>query len=1174
MENPENFDDLRSKIIGLGNHSSRKSYYPRLQEKISDLERFRALMDRTADGIFEAEAVEGIILEVNLAAASIFQKTKEEIIGKSLFNFFPEYIVNQIKNLRESVLPYNSDSISVETSFFKNNGSFISIELNIQVIFFDNVKYILIIARDITERIESQKKNRISEMNMRSIFDNTYDAIIIHDNAGKIIEVNSVMLKMFEITYEHALKLAIPDLLFKGEQLKILPAVWESALAGEPVIFELRSIKPITGEVFFTEIALKKVQWNSTTALLSVIRDITSRKHIEEAFLQSNKFNHEIISGAGQGIVVYDTDFCYQLWNPFMEKITGINASEVLGKKATDLFPHIKKYGIDNILQRIVEGEKEISLVFSYYVPQNKRRGWLEATYVPHCDNNDKVIGIIATMRDITERKRTEETLRKRESLLRTLIDNAPFEIWARNIDNEGILENKILVEHFGSILGKKPDQSGASIEDVQKWNSNNNKAFNREIVNHECQYQINGKNRYFQQIIAPIFSNGKVEGIAGFNIDITSRKLDELEISRANRVYAFISKISQMIISARDTQTIFKEACRIAVEYGKFKMVWIGLIDEETQDLKPETWYGDEDGYLSTIQKITILKNPKGRGPIGLAIREGKLFYCSDIETEPSMAPWRVEALKRGYLSSAALPLKVGGKVIGVLTIYASERSFFTQSEIKLLEEVNSNIEFALDMLQLEKEKQKAQEAFLKEKLFTDAVIDSVPGLLYLYDADGYLQRWNKKHIEITGYSTEELDNFNILNWFRDNPEDTERIKEEINRTLEDGYGSLEAKLTIKNGTKISFYFTAVRLVIDDKVYFTGIGIDITDRKKALEALVYNEQRLRLLSEASFEGILFSENGIIIDTNDQLLTIIGIEREDIIGHSILEFVTPESRDNVREKIFENYQEAYELFITKGDGTVISIESRNRMLKTGKRKIRISVIRDITERKQLEKDLLNSVIVTEEKERQNFSQELHDGLGPLLSATKMYIQCLANPNTKIEKDVIINDVEALLDEASQSIRDISFKLSPHILQNFGLVEALKSYGKRIATSNSFSIEINAEEIPRIDDLTETTIYRVICECINNTLKHAGAKKISIVIEKVDEVLFVFYSDDGKGFDVERKLQNKDGIGLLNMKSRLKSINGNINFLSSVDKGTDIFIKINLNSGILTRNHYI
>jgi PAS domain S-box-containing protein len=134
--------------------------------------------------------------------------------------------------------------------------------------------------------------------------------------------------------------------------------------------------------------------------------------------------------------------------------------------------------------------------------------------------------------------------------------------------------------------------------------------------------------------------------------------------------------------------------------------------------------------------------------------------------------------------------------------------------------------------------ERHEAEEAAASERLFSNAVIDSVPGLLYLYDDQGRLLRWNKKHEEITGYSAEELAGMRLLDWYAGDPQSQDKVARAIERVRRQGYGFAEAELRTKSGEKILFYFTAVRLEIAGKNYFTGIGIDIRERKRAEDAL------------------------------------------------------------------------------------------------------------------------------------------------------------------------------------------------------------------------------------------------------------------------------------------------------------------------------------------------
>jgi two-component system, cell cycle sensor histidine kinase and response regulator CckA len=144
------------------------------------------------------------------------------------------------------------------------------------------------------------------------------------------------------------------------------------------------------------------------------------------------------------------------------------------------------------------------------------------------------------------------------------------------------------------------------------------------------------------------------------------------------------------------------------------------------------------------------------------------------------------------------------------------------------------------------------AEEKLKQEREFTDAVIRSVPGLLYLYDETGHLVRWNKQHEELTGYSAEEMGNMHVLDWFGGLEPDTSLIAQRVQETMEKGGSEAEANLITKDGRSVPFYFTGVKLTISGKPYFTGIGIDITERRRAEHQIRLNEARLQSLYNIS----------------------------------------------------------------------------------------------------------------------------------------------------------------------------------------------------------------------------------------------------------------------------------------------------------------------------------
>jgi nitrate/nitrite-specific signal transduction histidine kinase len=192
---------------------------------------------------------------------------------------------------------------------------------------------------------------------------------------------------------------------------------------------------------------------------------------------------------------------------------------------------------------------------------------------------------------------------------------------------------------------------------------------------------------------------------------EIVERQRVEERLEKTNRVLSVISQINQMVIRTREQGKLFAEACRITVEYGKFRMAWIGMVDEQEHTVKPMNWDGFEEGYLTKIKKISTNDIPEGRGPVGKAIREGKLFYCNDIANDPIMSPWREDALQRDYLSVIALPIILQNRVIGAFTIYDNDPFFFNETEINLLNEVTGNINYALEIMEMEKKRYQAED-------------------------------------------------------------------------------------------------------------------------------------------------------------------------------------------------------------------------------------------------------------------------------------------------------------------------------------------------------------------------------------------------------------------------------------------------------------------------------
>lgn len=213
-------------------------------------------------------------------------------------------------------------------------------------------------------------------------------------------------------------------------------------------------------------------------------------------------------------------------------------------------------------------------------------------------------------------------------------------------------------------------------------------------------------------------------------------------------------------------------------------------------------------------------------------------------------------------------------------------------------------------------------------------------------------------------------------------------------------------------------------------------------------------------------------------------------------------------------------------------------------------------------RKENESRVLSAILRTEEKERQNFSTELHDGLGPLLSSVKMAISGSLRGQNSPEEKAILANADKLIDESIVSLKEISNKLSPHILNNFGLSKAIQSFITKISSQDSPVINFQTNTgNRRYSYNTEVVLYRVVCELITNSLRHSGAGKIYISLEETSGTFHLEYFDDGVGFNPAIADLAETGMGFANMKSRIKSLNGTIEISSIPREGMRVKVTI-------------
>jgi diguanylate cyclase (GGDEF)-like protein/PAS domain S-box-containing protein len=391
--------------------------------------------------------------------------------------------------------------------------------------------------------------------------------------------------------------------------------------------------------------------------------------------------------------------------NPALCEIVGYSEAELL---ATDIqsitFPDDREADAVQMRDMLARSIETYQLN-KRYVRKDGRVVWVQLSGSMVWLQSGEAHYFIYQIQDITERMRTERALRASEERFRSIAEATQEWIW--EIDAEGVYT--FCSPAVEAILGYTPEQlvgkncldivspsTRQTVADLLRRGAAEKRGW-RDLVLH-LRHAAGGV-RWLDNNALPLpDAQGMVVGYRGVARDITQRRLQQERIARLSRIQAVLSGINSTIVRVRDRSELFREACRIAVQQGGFKMAWIGTVEAGALKATPLVWEGLEQGYLLEIG-ADLADRTEDPSPVGRAIQQKKMVVVNDIEADAD-ALFKNAALSRGFRSLMAMPLMVAENTVGVLVLYASEAGFFDYEELKLLKDLAGDISFALDYI------------------------------------------------------------------------------------------------------------------------------------------------------------------------------------------------------------------------------------------------------------------------------------------------------------------------------------------------------------------------------------------------------------------------------------------------------------------------------------------
>ena len=698
----------------------------------------------------------------------------------------------------------------------------------------------------------------------------------------------------------------------------------------------------------------------------------------------------------------------------------------------------------------------------------------------------------------------------------------------------------------------------------------------------------------------AEVFVTQMPDGnLLGMVRDITLSKAHEQEISRLSRLYEALSQINQAIVWMTTREELFQKICRVLGEHGGFHMVWIGWHDPDTQQLVPVADWGDEAGYIRKI-KIYADERPEGQGPSGSAFRAERPFISNDTQNDPVTLPWREEIVRRNFRASAAFPIKEQGKVCGTLSVYADKAFFFHDKEIALLEEAANNISFALDNLVREEERKRAENAVKSERLFSDTMLESMPGILYFYDNKGQFLRWNKNFEIVSGYFGDEISRMHPLDFFSE--QEKKPLTMRIAEVFEKGESSVEASLISKTGEAKPHFFTGRKVIFNGVECLVGMGIDITELKQAESRLAESEQKYRELVELANSIILrWDSEGKITFLNEFGQRFFGYAADEIIGRHVMGSIVPDTDSSGRnlQSLMEQIcsdPKAFEQNVNENvrrNGERVWISWTNKFVSDAQGKIIeiLSIGTDITERRQAEREVreLNATLeqrVVERTEQLNatliraeaadkiksaflatMSHEFRTPLNSIIGFTGIILQGLAGPlNAEQTKQLgMVRGSARHLLELINDVLDISKIEAGQLEVHAALFDLRESIERVMALVSPMAekkgLALTMSMAPDIGDMVSDRrrFEQILINLLNNAIKFTDHGSVTLIVEPTEN-----FCPDGISPQPAVCFRVKDtgmGIKLENLKTLFQAFHQIDSGLTRQHEGTGLGLAI-------------
>src|SRR6267142_1213729 len=496
-----------------------------------------------------------------------------------------------------------------------------------------------------------------------------------------------------------------------------IPFIFVSGTLGEE--YAIRALK--SGA---TDFVLKNNLLRLPSSVERAIKEAEERRArlvLEQQVHESEERFRQLAENIHEVFWVHAVDADQSLYiSPAYERVWGSSSGDV-GKVHRDWLESIHpedRTQVRKSLEEMTAGAKALDVEYRIVRPDGALR-WIHDRGFPIRDAQGKIYRAAGIAEDITERMQLKVALQEQAAGLQRAQALAKLAHVITGPGGSFVRWSETLPQLIGVAPAAMPQGTRAwldilHVDDREKFRSKSIEAA-KTGARVDVDYRLwrgDGELIHVRQVIEPLEGrSGNQDGLMWFCTiqDVTEQTRTEERIKRLNRVFAVLSGINALIVRIRDREELFQEACRIAVDRGGFTVGWVSVLDPASGKLVPVANSGlplDSAGGGASLDRSAGFV---AAGTAEIALRENRPAFDNDIEREPGTANGalaldtlsiRRAAIQMGAKSVIVLPLYVEGKTFGILTLYAPERNFFDDDEIKLLTELAGDISFALEFI------------------------------------------------------------------------------------------------------------------------------------------------------------------------------------------------------------------------------------------------------------------------------------------------------------------------------------------------------------------------------------------------------------------------------------------------------------------------------------------